>query len=79
MLLSPPWSPPGRHQSQTLCYMVVCRSLVELLGHLATLSLLKIRLCNHLNKEQDTTFEAERVCEVSSFLLRAVDLGKMIS
>lgn len=49
------------------------------MGHLVRLSLLKIRLRNHVNKEQDMALEVENVYEVSSFLLRMMDPGEMIS
>lgn len=74
-----PGPPMGSLQSQPSCSTAVCRVLVDLLGHLAMLSLLKIRLCNHLNKEQGMTLEVEKVYEVSSFLLSKVDPGQMMS
>lgn len=43
------------------------------------LSVLKISLCNHMNKEQDVALEVENMYEVSSFLLRMMEPGKMIS
>ena len=75
----PSLEPPGDIGASRIAARGGQQGLVELLAHLAMLSLLKIRLCNHLNKEQDMTLEVERVCEVSSFLLRTVDPGKIIS
>lgn len=49
------------------------------MGHLVRLSLLKIRLHNHVNTEQVMALKVENVYEVSSFLLRMMDPGKMIS
>lgn len=37
----------------------------------------KKSLCNHLNKEQDTTIKVYKVHEVSSFLLKIMDPGKV--
>lgn len=43
------------------------------------ISLLKRRLFNPVNKEQDVALEVKNVYEVSSFLVRMMVPGKMIS
>lgn len=79
MHLSPLWSPWGDTRARCFATQELCQGLVELLGHLAMLFLLIVRLCNHLNEEQDVILDFEKVDEVSSLWLKMVVFGKMIS